>query len=170
MHKIYAFVCKAEMFLAKYILFALSTLILAAAIARTIRYPINWAIDAATLLFAWCVFLGGDIAMREDRLFCITILLDKLPPKARPVVRIANWIIIAAFLVFMIGYGVKLCFITRFRAFQGIPGLSYTWVTLSVPVGCALMLVSSVRRLRDLFHAARYGEPARAVRGATEII
>ena len=170
MGKVYAFICKAEMFLAKYILFALSALVLAAAIARTIRYPINWAIDAATLLFAWCVFLGGDIAMRENRLFCITILLDRIPPKTRPIVQIVNWIIIAGFLGFMIGYGIKLCFITRYRAFQGIPGLSYTWVTLAVPVGCALMLVSTVRRLRELFHAARHGEPSSVAQGPTEII
>ena len=170
MRKLYAFVCEAEKFLAKYTLLVLSTLVLVAAVARTIRHPINWAIDAATFLFAWCVFLGGDIAMRENRLFCITLVLDKLPPKTRPVVQIVNWIIIAGFLVFMIGYGVKLCFITRLRTFQGIPGLSYTWVTLAVPVGCTLMLVSTARRLRDLFHAARHGEPGAAVQGSAEII
>ena len=170
MSKVYAFLCKAEMFLAKYTLLALSTLVLAAAIARTIRHPMNWAMDAATFLFAWCVFIGGDIAMRENRLFCITLLLDRIPAKARPVVQIVNWLIIAAFLVFMIGYGIKLSIITRLRTFQGIPGLSYTWVTLSVPVGCALMLVSTVRRLRDLFHAARHGEPARVAQGPTELI
>jgi TRAP-type C4-dicarboxylate transport system permease small subunit len=70
----------------------------------------------------------------------------------------------------MIGYGVKLSIITRLRTFQGIPGLSYTWVTLSVPVGCALMLVSAVRRLRGLFQAARHGEPAHAAQGSSEII
>ena len=91
MRKFYAFVCEAEKFLAKYTLLALSTLVLVAAVARTLRHPINWAIDAATFLFAWCVFLGGDIAMRENRLFCITLVLDKLPPKARPVVQIVNW-------------------------------------------------------------------------------
>ncbi len=172
MRKLYAFVCKVEMFLAKYTLFALSALVLAAAVARTIRHPMNWAMDAATFLFAWCVFLGGDIAMRENRLFCITLLLDRIPKKARPVVQIVNWLIIAGFLVFMIVYGIKLSFITHLRTFQGIPGLSYTWVTLSVPVGCALMLVSTVRRLRDLFHAVRHGEasPAAAAQGPTELI
>jgi TRAP-type C4-dicarboxylate transport system permease small subunit len=170
MRKAYAFICEAEQFLAKYTLLALSVLVLVAAVARTIRHPINWAIDAATFLFAWCVFLGGDIAMRNERLFCITLLLDKLPPKARPVVQIVNWIIIAGFLAFMIGYGIKLSIITRLRTFQGIPGLSYTWVTLSVPVGCALMLVSTVRRLRGLFQAARHGGSAQAAQGSTEII
>jgi TRAP-type C4-dicarboxylate transport system permease small subunit len=170
MNKVYAIICKTEMFLAKYTLFALSALVLAAAVARTIRHPMNWAMDAATFLFAWCVFLGGDIAMRENRLFCITLLLDRLPSKSRSAVQIVNWLIVAAFLVFMIGYGIKLSFITRLRTFQGIPGLSYTWVTLSVPVGCALMLVSTVRRLRDLFHAARHGEPERVAQGPTELI
>ena len=170
MSRFYAFVCKVEMFLAKYTLFALSALVLAAAVARTIRHPMNWAMDAATFLFAWCVFLGGDIAMRENRLFCITLVLDRLPPKSRPIVQIVNWLVIAAFLVFMIGYGIKLSFITRLRTFQGIPGLSYTWVTLSVPVGCALMLVSTVRRLRDLFRTARHGVPERIAQGPTELI
>jgi TRAP-type C4-dicarboxylate transport system permease small subunit len=123
MRKLYAFVCKAEMFLAKYTLFALSALVLTAAIARTLRYPINWAIDLATFLFAWCVFLGGDIAMRENRLFCITLVLDRLPPKSRPVVNIVNWIIIAAFLVFMIGYGIKSAssYLRTFWVFPGQP-------------------------------------------------
>jgi len=170
MRKLYAFVCKAEMFLAKYTLFVLSALVLTAAVARTLRHPMNWAMDAATFLFAWCVFLGGDIAMRENRLFCITLVLDRLPPKARPAVQIANWVIIAGFLVFMIAYGIKLCFITRLRTFQGIPGLSYTWVTLAVPVGCSLMLVSSARRLRDLFRAARRGESERVTQGPSELI
>jgi TRAP-type C4-dicarboxylate transport system permease small subunit len=170
MSKVYAFICKVEMFLAKYTLFALSALVLTAAVARTIRHPMNWAMDAATFLFAWCVFLGGDIAMRENRLFCITLLLDRIPAKARPAVQIVNWLIIAAFLVFMIGYGIKLSLITHLRTFQGIPGLSYTWVTLSVPVGCALMLVSTVRRLRDLFRTARRGEPQRVAQGPTELI
>jgi TRAP-type C4-dicarboxylate transport system permease small subunit len=170
MGKVYAFICKAEMFLAKYTLLALSTLVLTAAVARTIRHPMNWAMDAATFLFAWCVFIGGDIAMRENRLFCITLLLDRIPAKSRFAVQIVNWVIIAVFLLFMIGYGIKLSFITRLRTFQGIPGLSYTWVTLSVPVGCALMLVSTVRRLRDLFHAARHSEPERVAQGPTELI
>ena len=73
MSKLYAFVCKAEMLVAKYTLFALSALVFAAAVARTIRHPMNWAIDVATFLFAWCVFLGGDIAIRENRLFCIVV-------------------------------------------------------------------------------------------------
>lgn len=172
MRKLYAFLCTAEMFLAKYILFVLSALVLTAAVARTLRHPMNWAMDASTFLFAWCVFLGGDIAMRENRLFCITLLLDRIPPKSRSVVQIVNWVIIAAFLVFMIVYGIKLCFITRYRAFQGIPGLSYTWVTLAVPVGCSLMLVTTARKLRDLFRAARHGgsEPSRAAAGPTELI
>ena len=70
----------------------------------------------------------------------------------------------------MIGYGIELSYTTRLRTFQGIPGFSYTWVTMSVPIGCALMLVSTIRRIRDL-RAIRRARRARALaQGPTEVI
>jgi TRAP-type C4-dicarboxylate transport system permease small subunit len=79
----YERLCRAEMLVARYTLFALAALVFAAAVARTLHHPMNWAIDVATFLFAWCVFLGGDIAIREDRLFCIVVLTEKLPQKTQ---------------------------------------------------------------------------------------
>ncbi|GAB4363910.1 MAG: hypothetical protein Kow00114_20240 [Kiloniellaceae bacterium] len=35
------------------------------------------------------------------------------------------------------------------RSFQGIPGVSYSWVTMSIVVGCALLLVTTLLKLRD---------------------
>jgi len=155
------------MLVAKAALFALAFLVFAAAVARTIRNPINWAIDVATFLFAWCVFLGGDIAIRKDRLFCIVVLTSKLPQKAQLCIKVINHAIIAAFLVGMIGYGAWLSYTTRLRTFQGIPGFSYTWVTVSVPIGCALMLTSVIRRIRELLKSPSGG---RRDEGTTEII
>ena len=58
----------------------------------------------------------------------------------------------------MIGYGVKLSYTTRLRCFQGIPGFSYTWVTLSVPFGCALMLITAILKVRTFVRAIATGE------------
>ncbi len=170
MNRLYESIGKAEAGVAKYLLFILSALVFAAAVARTFRYPINWAVDAATFLFAWCVFLGGDIAIRKDKLFCITVLTDKLPQKAQAYMRVLNYGIIGAFLAGMIVYGSWLSVTTRQRAFQGIPGFSYTWVTLSVPVGCLLMLVSSIRKIRELVQAIRTGAVIQKKESDTEII
>lgn len=170
MRKFYASICKAELSVAKYALALLSFLVFAAAVARTLGHPISWAIDAATFLFAWCVFLGGDIAIREDKLFVIAVVTARLPWKAQLRLNVVNYMIIAIFLVTMIGYGSWLSYITRVRPFQGIPGFSYTWVTISVPIGCALMLLSVIQKIRLFLKAIREGAPIRKEGGTTEVI
>lgn len=52
-------------------------------------------------------------------------------------------------LVALIGFGVWLSYTTRFRSFQGIPWFSYTRVTLSVPVGGLLMLITTTLKIRE---------------------
>jgi len=34
--------------------------------------------------------------------------------------------------------------VSRARSFQGIPEISYSWVTMSMPVGCLLLLVTTL--------------------------
>jgi TRAP-type C4-dicarboxylate transport system permease small subunit len=147
------------MYIAQWALGVLSLLVLLAAVARTLHYPMNWAMDAATFLFAWTVFLGADAAMRLDRLFCIEVITGKLPRKAQLYVQCINYVIIVVFLLGMIGYGLWLSYTTRLRTFQGIPGFSYTWVTLSVPLGCGLMLITATLKLKAFVRAISTGEP-----------
>jgi len=159
MKEMYAVICKYEMRLAQWSLGILSFLVFAAAAGRFLYHPLNWAMDAATFLFAWTVFLGADAAMRSDRLFCIEVITGKLPLKAQLYLKCINYMIIIAFLVGMIGYGFWLSYTTRLRTFQGIPGFSYTWVTLSVPIGCALMLITAILKVKTFLRAIATGEP-----------
>ena len=64
--------------------------------------------------------------------------------------KIINNIIIIVFLAIMIGFGVYLSYTTRFRTFAGLPWLSYTWVTVSVPLGCFLMLTTMFLKTKAL--------------------
>jgi TRAP-type C4-dicarboxylate transport system permease small subunit len=170
MRNLYAAICRAELSIAKYALGLLCFLVFVAAVARTAGYPISWAIDVATFLFAWCVFLGGDVAIREDKLFAIALVTAKLPWRAQLGLSVLNYVIIAVFLLTMIGYGSWLSYITRVRPFQGIPGFSYSWVTISVPIGCALMLMSVIQKIRSFLKALREGAPIRKEEGPTELI
>lgn len=159
MKKFYEEICKIEACIAKCTLTIISSLVFIAAIARTIHYPITWAVDVATFFFAWCVFLSGDLAMRNDRLVSIEIVTDMLPQKIRYFLKLFNWIVIIIFLSALIGFGFWLSYTTRFRTFQGIPGFSYTWVTLSVPVGCAMMLVTAIIKVKVLIAGAAQSKP-----------
>ncbi len=158
MKEIYELICKKEMLIAKCALGVLSLLVFAAAVGRTLYYPLNWAMDAATFLFAWTVFLGADAAMRLDRLFCLEVVTMRLSQRAQLYLKIINYTIIIVFLMGMIVYGSWLSYTTRLRTFQGIPGFSYTWVTLSVPFGCALMLITAILKIKTFWRAISTGE------------
>lgn len=149
MMHLYELIGRAEVFIAKSAMVILTGFVFVAAVARTLHSPVVWAVDAATFLFAWCVFLASDAAMRRDKLVTIDIVTSRLPPKAQYYIKLVNYIIIAVFLAALVGFGFWLSYTTRLRTFQGIPGFSYTWVTLSVPIGCLLMLVTTILKVRD---------------------
>ncbi len=149
MMKIYEYIGKVELIIAKYALAVLTALVFVSAVARTLRYPLAWAVDGATFLFAWCVFLGADIAMRQDKLVCIDLFVIRLPKRVQYYIKLINHGIIAAFLTAMVIYGTMLSFTTYMRTFQGIPWISYTWVTITVPLGCLLMLMTTILKVRD---------------------
>ncbi|MBM4309084.1 MAG: TRAP transporter small permease subunit [Deltaproteobacteria bacterium] len=150
MKKLYEYICKGEILLIKIFLVFIVGLVFVAAVTRYVGYPINWSVDMAVCLFAWCTFLGGDVAMRENKLMNVEFLIRKLPEKFRNSIELINLLIILIFLLALIGYGIKLSYTTRLRQFQGIPGFSYTWVTISVPIAGTLMVVTTINKIRAI--------------------
>jgi TRAP-type C4-dicarboxylate transport system permease small subunit len=61
-----------------------------------------------------------------------------------------NYIIVLAFLLFVIVYGSQLAWTSRARSFQGIPWISYSWVTASLPFGALLMMMTTIVKFIDL--------------------
>jgi TRAP-type C4-dicarboxylate transport system permease small subunit len=160
MKKLYDYVCIGELLFVKVAFVFLVLLVFVAAFTRYIGYPINWSVDMAQCLFAWCTFLAADIAMRNNKLMRVDFFVNKLPEHHRGKVELANLIIILAFLLALIGYGCWLSYTTRFRTFQGIPGFSYTWVTLSVPIGALFMSITTALNIRAIFNKNRAVNPA----------
>ena len=149
MKLLYEYICKFESIFVKVLFVFLVALVFIAAFTRYIGYPINWSVDMAQCLFAWCTFLAADIAMRKDKLMKVDFVVAKLSEKYRDIIEYINLFIILIFLLSLIGFGIWLSYTTRFRSFQGIPGFSYTWVTLSVPVGGSLMVITTILKIRE---------------------
>jgi len=146
--RFYAAVLRAEAWVAGAFLLLMVVLIFTGGAARLAGHPQNWTTDAATCLFAWACFLCADIAWRRGSLMSIDLLVERLPERARRAVGQANYAIIAAFLLYGIVGGVYLSWVSRARSFQGIPEISYSWVTMAMPVGCLLLLVTTVLKAR----------------------
>jgi TRAP-type C4-dicarboxylate transport system permease small subunit len=148
MRNLYDRLCAAEAWLASALLLIMVALIFLGGVMRTLGQPINWSSDAATAMFAWACFLCADIAWRKNALMSIEVVTSRLPDRLHLAVRMLNYAIITAFLIYLVVYGVYLSWISRVRSFQGIPSVSYSWVTLSLPVGSLLLLITTALRVR----------------------
>jgi TRAP-type transport system small permease protein len=139
----------AEAVLAATLLVLMVTLIFMGGVMRMAGHPINWSIDFATAFFAWACFLCADIAWRRGSLMAIDFLPRLLPAGAQKALRLANYFIISAFLVYLMVMGAWLAWTSRARSFQGIPEISYSWVTASAVVGGLLLLITTALKIRD---------------------
>jgi TRAP-type C4-dicarboxylate transport system permease small subunit len=148
MARIYAALVKAEAVLAGLLLMGMVGLIFAGGVARMMRNPLNWTIDLATCFFAWAAFLCADVAWRNDKLMAVDLIGPRLPPRGRHLLQTVNYAIIGVFLGYVIYAGAWLSWVSRARSFQGIPGVSYSWVTMSLVVGGALLLLTTLLKLR----------------------
>lgn len=148
MRQLYSLLLKLEAILAGTFLILMVALIFTGGVARLMHNPLNWTIDLATCFFAWACFLCADIAWRRDMLMSIDLVTAAVPPRVRNALSYCNYLIIAAFLVYVIYAGAWLAYVSSARSFQGIPEISYSWVTASLPVGAALLLITTLLKVR----------------------
>jgi TRAP-type C4-dicarboxylate transport system permease small subunit len=107
MTKLYQAVLRVEARVAATFLVAMVLLIFSGGIARLMGEPLNWTTDAATCLFAWACFLCADVAWRRDALMSVEVLTDRLPPRWQKLLRLVNYLLIGAFLVYVTTMGLS---------------------------------------------------------------
>jgi TRAP-type transport system small permease protein len=148
MAKLYERLCAAEAWIAATLLILMVVLIFLGGVMRMLGAPINWSGDIATACFAWACFFCADIAWRKNALMSIELVTERLPVRLQKLCAYANYAIIIAFLLYVLVGGLYLSWISRARSFQGIPEISYSWVTLSMPVGAVLLLITAAIKIR----------------------
>lgn len=153
--KFYARFCAFELVLGAVCLGTTVVVLTIAALSRAFGYPLNWSLDLALWLFTWSVFLGSDTALRADKMVNVDLLVKHLPAAARKAVQLVVYLMMAVFLLMLAVLGFELSYLSRFRTFQGIPTMSYTWVTLSIPICSTLMLITLGIKVKELFVPSR---------------
>lgn len=148
MKRLYDLICRLELVISASFLLLTVFVIFIAAVSRTLGYPLNWALDIALLVFTWGVFLAADLSYRENKFLNVDFIVARFPKTLQRKLEFIIYLIILSFLLFLVYQGSILSVFTRHRTFQGIPSLSYTWVTVSVPFCSFLMVISTVLKLR----------------------
>ena len=159
MQEIYKKFCRLENIIANILLIGIFILVFSSAMFRTAGFPINWAQDAALVAFAWLTFLGSDLAIRNTRLIGIEVIIRYFPKNIQKFLDIIFKIIIIIFLLILVKHGYTMA-ITGVKRTITTLGISYAWVTASVPVGAILMIISTIIRLKETLNKSseKWGE------------
>ena len=141
MKKAYEKFCKLEQWIAMLLLAGITVLVFVSAMMRTLGFPLNWAQDAALIMFAWLSFIGGDIALHSTGLIGVDMIVVHFPKKVQKAIDILFKVVMLVFLVVLVIYGFQYVR-TGYRRLITTLNVSYAYVTASVPVGALLMIIS----------------------------
>lgn len=144
--KFYNYFCKAEEFLVSAFVAIITFLVFLSAVGRFARHPLNWAQDLSLLLFAWVVFLGADISLRKADFVRVDMLVSLFPRKVQKFLYYFWYLVAVLFLCILTRYGFPLAMENTKRLFQTL-GISYSWATISAPVGSILIIVTIILKL-----------------------
>ena len=141
-----------ELVLGGTLLVVITLLVFAAAVMRHFGHPLIWSVDLAMLLFIWLCFVGAFKAMRERGHLGVDFAVRLLPHQGRLWLETGVTVIALMFFGILAVEGTKLTLMNTARAF-GDSGLSYAWVTIAVPVGCALLSVAMIANLIEAWRS-----------------
>jgi TRAP-type C4-dicarboxylate transport system permease small subunit len=126
------------------------------------RYVLNasliWAEELCRYILIWQSFLLIGIAYHQGELVALELLSGKVTPAVRFLIRLLVTLPVCYFLYLMVRHGIV--YAGRFQA-QTIPAIDFIWTSLfgrpahlpifwvyvSVPLGCAILLVHVVAGL-----------------------
>jgi TRAP-type transport system small permease protein len=147
---------KAEEILGVFFFAGMCLLVFVGALTRTLGAPLIWAVDMAQLFFVWAAVLGADVALKRHQHIEIDILVRLFPAAGRRALAILWLACIAAFLAALVWLGWNLTMLNLEREL-GDAGISYGWVTVAMPVGALLMLITVLTHLAQAIsgHGAR---------------
>jgi TRAP-type C4-dicarboxylate transport system permease small subunit len=82
------------------------------------------------------------------------MLFNKLGPFMQKAVLTFNYVLISIFLVAVIVNGIHITIVNSGRIMNDIP-ISYSFVTIAVPAGALLMLITSIMKIVRIFVPGR---------------
>ncbi len=102
-----------------------------------------WIDELSRFLFVWIIYLGGTITIRKGINITFDLLIDSLTSKTWMVVFTIVNILCIFFLLLIVVLGFNISFINRVQA-SSLLGLNMGIVTLAIPIGGILMIVSQI--------------------------
>lgn len=114
------------------------------------RYVLNdspsWTEPGAVMLMSWFIFLGAAVGVRENNHLGFDVLLYMLPPSAKKWLRMISDLVIFAFGIGMVWYGIGLVRLTANTTMPAL-GISGGWDYAPLVVGGVLVILFALERI-----------------------
>jgi len=108
------------------------------------RLSFDWAEETAYLCFNWAVFLGITVVYHSKGMVAIDMLVNRLPPKARRVVMLFNYLLVILICATLISVGIRFSLNGWIRKSSAI-GIRYFFYDMAIPVSSAIIGGYSVK-------------------------
>lgn len=143
---------RTEETISKTLLGFIVILVFVAALTRFVGRPINWSVDIAQAIYVWVIYLGANQALRSSRHIGVDLLYERLPAPLKLLIGLTHYLLIALFLSASVVNGVRISIVNAGRIIADIP-ISYSYVTMAVPVGSFLMILTCLGKMARLVDA-----------------
>jgi TRAP-type C4-dicarboxylate transport system permease small subunit len=115
-----------------------------------VRFVLNWGQAwtelSSIMIMSWFIFLGAAVGVRENYHLGFDVLLYVLPKGSKKVLRTISDIVVLAFAVGMIKYGIDLMILQRSERLPGL-GISGAFRYLPLATGGVLIVLFSLERI-----------------------
>jgi TRAP-type C4-dicarboxylate transport system permease small subunit len=125
--------------------------------------PPDWTEELARMTFIYLTFVGGALAIVRNAHLRIDSLHSRLSPRSKTALDIALAMVGVIFLAVTVYYSIGLLSRLSHQPMTAVP-ISKAFMFAAVPVGCALMLVYELLRIRDYLRALASHRPYRSGR------
>ena len=121
--------------------------------------PPDWTEELARTVFIYLTFVGGALAIVRNAHLRIESFHSRLSPRSKTMLDILLAIVGVAFLAVTLYYSVGLLGRLSHQPMSSVP-ISKAFMFAAVPVGCALMLVYELLRIRNYVRMLAAGRGA----------
>jgi TRAP-type C4-dicarboxylate transport system permease small subunit len=121
--------------------------------------PPDWTEELARTVFIYLTFVGGALAIVRNAHLRIESFHSRLSPRSKTMLDILLAIVGVAFLAVTLYYSVGLLGRLSHQPMSSVP-VSKAFMFAAVPVGCALMLVYELLRIRNYVRMLAAGRGA----------
>lgn len=147
MEKAIRYYIKVENFITNVLLVGVVAFVFGAAAMRWVGSPIAWSVEFAQMLFVWVIFLGSNRALREERHIGVDFFTKKLSLTKQRIIEMIVYAMIILFLGYLTYFGIMLSIENSTRQISNI-ALSYSFITMAVPIGSILMIITIIGKMK----------------------